>query len=667
MLASVYALTNDEQETRESFPSEVTLYFLKDSYIGGRSKITGLPSSYPKTYQIPVSGLPEIPKFTTKGSSVQVDADGLVTSKASGTTNISFVIDNVTTTITFVVKDYVNIYVDERIKTILSEIIYDNMTDLQKLQNITRWVGRNTDYCVNYQGYSSMIIFECGDCWASTSTICEFCRRVGIEAKARRGNQDPGAGSGHKNALALFNNSYYIAEAGCSGNRPRCASVHEEPLGFSVLMSNTLGTCIYQYDGNASSVTIPSVIKYNITRFGKDNATVFIFGGLESIHFTAGIQNFGRGALYGTDTLYTITTDPNCKGLEAVDNVLYTKGRKTLLYVPKNKKSFTIDKSTTHIAYTALHKVNLDRLVIPKNVKWVGMAFLYQCKIGELEIEYGLETLEETAFQELSTPKIVLPNSVTDLGIAPFYRCNVSEVVLSKNIKEIPMGCFDSSSVRKVEIPDGVESIGDRAFYSTPYLTEITIPKSVTSIGSEAFGKKIKTIHYSGSSMMWSRMTSNSSLPNTTVIEYGNEDIYEAIGIMIGVYFGTVFAAAILFVILVEKNVISTEKPDKPKAAPAKAEQATASQPAPAPAPARAPAPAPARAPAPAPARAPAPTPARAPAANPRPAPRPAANQPRPAPSTPPRNNAPAPAPRPAPRNSPAPPPRGRPAPPPRY
>jgi hypothetical protein len=58
-----------------------------------------------------------------------------------------------------------------------------------------------------------MVIYEGGDCWASTATIIRLCNMVGIKAHGRSASRDSGAGSGHQNAIALINGKYYISEA----------------------------------------------------------------------------------------------------------------------------------------------------------------------------------------------------------------------------------------------------------------------------------------------------------------------------------------------------------------------------------------------------------------------------------------------------------------------
>ena len=59
------------------------------------------------------------------------------------------------------------------------------------------------------------------------------------------------------------------------------------------------------------------------------------------------------------------------------------------------------------------------------------------------------------------------PYTITALGVEAFWNCG--------------------SYLTAITLPDGLESIGDKAFYSCSSLTAIDIPSSVTSIGEEAF------------------------------------------------------------------------------------------------------------------------------------------------------------------------------------
>ena len=128
--------------------------------------------------------------------------------------------------------------------------------------------------------------------------------------------------------------------------------------------------------------------------------------------------------------------------------------------------------------------------------------------INEKYDGYTVTSIGDSAFQGCRSLKmIVIPNSVTSIGKSAFNGCNnLTSIRLpfvgatkdgtenthlghlfgassySENKEYVP------TSLRTVVITDGTR-IGDYAFYFCLYLTNITIPDSVTSIGNYAFAE----------------------------------------------------------------------------------------------------------------------------------------------------------------------------------
>jgi hypothetical protein len=65
----------------------------------------------------------------------------------------------------------------------------------------------------------------------------------------------------------------------------------------------------------------------------------------------------------------------------------------------------------------------------------------------------------------------------------------VTSVTIPNSVTSIGSDAFTSfTALSNVTIPDSVTSIGERAFQGCTALTNVTIPDSVTSIGKKAFG-----------------------------------------------------------------------------------------------------------------------------------------------------------------------------------
>ena len=418
-------------------PDEIDLYYIDDSYVSILGSTP--PSKYLSSYKINVTGLTGTPsyKVVSNTRSTSVSSDGVITptvtkwykqgnywttayvegaevtyEHSTGTSVVRVTCGDYTEDITVNVKNYANAYADDKIDEVLGKIITSGMTDQQKLTAMTKWVAENTDYSASYSGYVSMMVHGSGDCWASTNTIVEMCTRCGIKAKGRPANHDSGAGSGHRNAIALCDGKYYIGEAGFSGSKPRPYQVYEVYNGFS-----NRGSTIYQYDGFDKDVVVPEKIgNTTVTKFGSGTYTVFNSSEIVSVRLSKTITEIGGFAFVGTPDI-KVTVDPDSEYLTVDDGALYSKDKKSLFFVPKNITSLTIDKNTNAIAPAAFYKSNISKIVIPGNVKTIGQqAFIYS-SLKQVEIENGITSIDFGTFAhcyDLTT--LSIPLSVTEIG-----------------------------------------------------------------------------------------------------------------------------------------------------------------------------------------------------------------------------------------------------------
>ena len=143
----------------------------------------------------------------------------------------------------------------------------------------------------------------------------------------------------------------------------------------------------------------------------------------------------------------------------------------------------------------------LKSIVISKNIEYIEDYAFAGCQnlVNIVFTEDANPTFGKGVFKQNDIiTSIVFPESVTTLGVEMFDGCsNLSNVVLSNKLKVIPESCFwYCNSLNNIVIPNSVTTIHKFGFNNCGNLN-ISIPRSVTSIGQNAF-YKVPHIYYSG-------------------------------------------------------------------------------------------------------------------------------------------------------------------------
>ncbi len=141
------------------------------------------------------------------------------------------------------------------------------------------------------------------------------------------------------------------------------------------------------------------------------------------------------------------------------------------------------------------HDITIPSAINYYPVVSIGQKAFYESYVSHITIPDSVTSIGAYAFGKSQLESITIPDSVTSIGVSAFSGCSaLTEVTLPNGLDEIRPGVFSRTSLTSITIPNGVTAIGSEAFLYTR-LTNINIPNSVTTIGDRAFlGCKFTTI-----------------------------------------------------------------------------------------------------------------------------------------------------------------------------
>ena len=130
----------------------------------------------------------------------------------------------------------------------------------------------------------------------------------------------------------------------------------------------------------------------------------------------------------------------------------------------------------------------LTSVIIPDSVTSISALAFYQCTSLPIidNIRYADTYAVEAVDKTLST--YTIKDKTRFIGDYAFSNCTLTSVTIPNSVTSIGTSAFEAcSGLTSVTIPNSVTTIGASAFNSCDGLTSVTIGESVTSIGNYAF------------------------------------------------------------------------------------------------------------------------------------------------------------------------------------
>ena len=180
--------------------------------------------------------------------------------------------------------------------------------------------------------------------------------------------------------------------------------------------------------------------------------------------------------------------------------------------------SVSIPNTVTNIGYFAFYNnPYLTGITIPGSVLGIDESAFNACSsLKSVVLNEGVKTIGDYAFYNCgSLSTVTLPASLTAIGQSPFGNCgNLNTIsvapgnlhyfvennalieMATRTLIQYPSGRIEG----EYEIPEGLFGIGYDAFDTVTHLTKITIPASVTALGSFSFWQcqNLQTIVFKG-------------------------------------------------------------------------------------------------------------------------------------------------------------------------
>lgn len=234
------------------------------------------------------------------------------------------------------------------------------------------------------------------------------------------------------------------------------------------------GDCRFGEDDFEGCKALNVVFSSSVTQIG-DGA--FRNSGIKSIDIPSSVKSIGKQAFAYCNALTTVNLN---EGLTVIgDEAFYMDKKINKIIIP----------STVKKAKSAFHGCTAMKSAVVKN-KIIDYGEFFGCEsLTKVKISSNATAIKDYGFKESGIKEIKLPKKLKTIGFEAFRGCkSLVSITLPKSVTSIKEGAFlNCESLKSAKLNSKLKTIGKDAFASTK-VKSVTIPSSVTKIGSHAFG-----------------------------------------------------------------------------------------------------------------------------------------------------------------------------------
>lgn len=216
---------------------------------------------------------------------------------------------------------------------------------------------------------------------------------------------------------------------------------------------------------------------------------------LTEVYIGSGLQYLRTTTFDECPLLSSVTVSEDNNNLVSVDNVVYSKSKTSLYFVPENiNGAITIPKTVESLSYNSVDNCdNLTDINIEEGSLYYksvdGIVYsadgksLIVCprgKQGSVAVADGTEIVKDYAFKSCSISSITFPNSLISIGVSAFCYCaSLVSVILPESLMKIGSNAFSSCySLKTINIPPNITTLTYLMLYNGGF-TELTLPDTV--------------------------------------------------------------------------------------------------------------------------------------------------------------------------------------------
>ena len=235
---------------------------------------------------------------------------------------------------------------------------------------------------------------------------------------------------------------------------------------------------------------------------------------ITSVHLPTSLESYGNAVFFQSYGLKLITLSNECENFVVENNILYSKDKTKVYYVPSDwavqtaSKELTFASEAKELMPHSCSDVRYldDGVNFGTNLTKIGdFSFHYNQFITSINIPDQVTYLGESAFDQTEKlSNVTFGSGLTTISKYAFGDCGkITNLVIPSNIKTIEEDAFFGNQLQSITFNEGLTSIGDAAFMFVKYsqsddydttlnarLTSLSFPDSLKTIGNQAFASQ---------------------------------------------------------------------------------------------------------------------------------------------------------------------------------